>query len=58
MSGSIPTTVKQWNVVSQDGLQSLQYSERTVPALDDNQVLVKSKLGPPPIEVLFTHSDG
>jgi len=43
MSQPIPKTTKQWNVMGHDGLASLKYTEQPVPALGDNQVLVKSK---------------
>ncbi|KAI1082140.1 zinc-binding dehydrogenase [Whalleya microplaca] len=41
MAISIPKTAMQWNVVGQDGLYSLQFTEKAVPQLGDNQVLVK-----------------
>lgn len=43
MSQSIPKTVKQWNVASQDGFGGLKLSEQPVPELGDGQVLVKSE---------------
>ncbi|KAJ5605576.1 hypothetical protein N7510_008357 [Penicillium lagena] len=41
MALSIPKTTKQWTVVGHDGLESLKYSEKPIPELGDNQVLVK-----------------
>lgn len=43
MAQSIPKTTKQWNIIGQDGFDSLKYTEQPVPELGDNQVLVKSK---------------
>jgi hypothetical protein len=43
MAQSIPKTTKQWNIIGQDGFDSLKYTEQPVPKLGDNQVLVKSK---------------
>ncbi|XDG08382.1 hypothetical protein ABKA04_007997 [Annulohypoxylon sp. FPYF3050] len=41
MAQSVPQTVKQWNVIGKDGIDSLQLSEQPVPQLGDSQVLVK-----------------
>lgn len=41
MMQNIPKTTKQWTVVGTDGFDSLKFSEVPVPALGDNQVLVK-----------------
>ncbi|KAK1989117.1 zinc-binding dehydrogenase [Colletotrichum cereale] len=41
MAPSIPSTIKQWNVVGQKGLQSLEFSEQTLSEFGDSQVLVK-----------------
>ncbi|KAJ3499279.1 hypothetical protein NLG97_g442 [Lecanicillium saksenae] len=39
---SLPTTVKQWNVVGKDAeFGSLKFSEQLLPALGDSEVLVK-----------------
>ena len=43
MAQPIPKTTKQWNVVGQNGVGSLKYSEQAIPELGDGQVLVKSK---------------
>ncbi|KAK1149639.1 hypothetical protein N8T08_005191 [Aspergillus melleus] len=37
----IPTTTRQWTVVGDNGLESLQYTEQPIPELGDKQVLVK-----------------
>ncbi|KAH8422487.1 zinc-dependent alcohol dehydrogenase family protein [Aspergillus melleus] len=37
----IPKTTRQWTVVGDNGLESLQYTEQPVPELGDRQVLVK-----------------
>ncbi|GKT49797.1 zinc-type alcohol dehydrogenase-like protein [Colletotrichum spaethianum] len=41
MAPSIPSSIKQWNVVGQEGFQSLEFSERELPEIGDSQVLVK-----------------
>ncbi|KAK2034128.1 zinc-binding dehydrogenase [Colletotrichum zoysiae] len=41
MASSIPSTVKQWNVVGQEGFQSLRFSEQALPEFGDSQVLVR-----------------
>ncbi|OTA92388.1 hypothetical protein M434DRAFT_31905 [Hypoxylon sp. CO27-5] len=41
MAQSIPKTTKQWNVVGQNGLESLEFTEQPLPQLGDTQVLVK-----------------
>ncbi|EXL65544.1 alcohol dehydrogenase [Fusarium oxysporum f. sp. conglutinans race 2 54008] len=41
MSQSIPRTVKQWKITGKNGFDSLEFCEEAVPALGDNQVLVK-----------------
>ncbi|KAI1459479.1 NAD(P)-binding protein [Annulohypoxylon moriforme] len=41
MAESIPKTAKQWNVVGENGIDSLKLSEQPVPELRDSQVLVK-----------------
>lgn len=43
MAQSIPKSTKQWNVIGQDGFDSLKYTEQPVPELGDSQVLVKSE---------------
>ncbi|KAJ5907823.1 hypothetical protein N7495_000505 [Penicillium taxi] len=35
------TNAKQWNIAEENGVLSLRYSEKPIPQLDDNQVLVK-----------------
>lgn len=39
----IPATSKQWIVTGTDGYDCLKYTEKPVPALGDNEVLVRSK---------------
>ncbi|KAK1597104.1 zinc-binding dehydrogenase [Colletotrichum navitas] len=41
MASPIPSAIKQWNVVGQDGFQSLRFSEQTLPEFGDSQVLVR-----------------
>ncbi|OJD18772.1 hypothetical protein AJ78_01243 [Emergomyces pasteurianus Ep9510] len=41
MAQPIPETTKQWSLVSQNGFDSLKFTEEPVPELHDNQVLVK-----------------
>ncbi|KAI1465409.1 putative alcohol dehydrogenase [Daldinia caldariorum] len=41
MTQSIPTTTKQWNVASYNGIESLVYSEQPVSELGDTEVLVR-----------------
>jgi hypothetical protein len=42
MTQTIPKTAKQWNVIGNDGFDSLKYSEKAIPEVGDSQVLVKS----------------
>lgn len=40
-----PSATKQWKVVGKDGFESLKFEENgSVPAVGDNEVLVKSML--------------
>ncbi|KAI1807041.1 putative alcohol dehydrogenase [Daldinia bambusicola] len=41
MAQSIPKTTKQWNVAAYNGIESLVYSEQSVPELGDTEVLVR-----------------
>ncbi|KAI0149838.1 zinc-containing alcohol dehydrogenase [Hypoxylon sp. NC0597] len=41
MAQSIPKVTWQWNVVGQNGLESLQFTEKPVPQLGDSQVLFR-----------------
>ncbi|KAI2472598.1 zinc-binding dehydrogenase [Annulohypoxylon bovei var. microspora] len=41
MALSIPKTIKQWNVIGNDGSASLKLPEQPVPQFGDSQVLVK-----------------
>lgn len=43
---NLPKTTKQWNVVGQEGFDSLKYSEVPVPAVGDTEVLVQRKVTP------------
>ncbi|KAI1392705.1 zinc-binding dehydrogenase [Hypoxylon trugodes] len=41
MAQSIPKTTKTWNVIGQEGIESLKLSEQPIPELGDGEVLVK-----------------
>ncbi|KAK1948672.1 zinc-binding dehydrogenase [Colletotrichum sublineola] len=41
MASPIPSTIRQWNVVGQEGFQSLRFSEQMLPEFGDSQVLVR-----------------
>lgn len=43
MAQDIPKTTKQWVVAGEKGFDSLSFTENDIPALGDNQVLVKCK---------------
>jgi hypothetical protein len=49
----LPTTTMQWTVDGDDGGDNLNYSEQPIPALADNQVLVKRESPSPQIDLML-----